>query len=88
MSRSLHTPIYKELRRILTEARSAAGLTQAQVAQRLGRPQSFMSKWEGAERHLDVTEFFGLCEAIGISASDVFKAIEQRTPLHGSALFR
>jgi hypothetical protein len=47
-----------------------------------------MSKWEGAERHLDVTEFFGLCEAMGISASDVFKAIEQRVPLHGSALFR
>lgn len=75
MSRSLHSPTYNELRRILVGARKAAGLTQAEVARKLGRPQSFVSKWEGAERHLDVTEFLGLCNAMGVSPSDVLASV-------------
>jgi energy-converting hydrogenase Eha subunit C len=35
-----------------------------------------MSKWEGAERHLDVTEFVALCEAIGTSAVAVLAEVE------------
>ena len=50
-------PASARLRELLTEARSNAGLKQLDVAGRLGRPQSFVSKYEGGERRLDVVEF-------------------------------
>jgi len=70
VSRGLH-PTYKKLSSHLAEARAAAGLTQAQVAARLKRPQSFVSKYENGERQLDVVEFIAVCKAIGISASEL-----------------
>lgn len=42
---------------VLVTTRKAAGLTQQQLATRLRRPQSFVSKYETGERRLDVPEF-------------------------------
>jgi transcriptional regulator with XRE-family HTH domain len=56
---------YKSLRRLLVEARKAAGLTQAELAGRLNRPQSFVSKYERGERRLDVVEFRDVAHALG-----------------------
>ena len=67
MSRSPHSPRYVKLRSLLADARAAAQLTQAQVAKRLGRPQSFVSKYESGERQLDVVEFIDVCAALGVS---------------------
>lgn len=39
--------------------------TQQEVAQRLGRPQSFVAKYEGGERRLDVIEFIAVTEVLG-----------------------
>jgi transcriptional regulator with XRE-family HTH domain len=64
MSRSIHTPDYGRLRSLLIAAREKAGLTQVEVAKRLDRPQSFVSKYESGERHLDVMEFIQVCDAI------------------------
>ena len=55
----------------LIAARRAAKLTQAELAKRLGKPQSFISKYERRERRLDVVEFVDICEAIGISSAEV-----------------
>jgi len=44
-------------RELLVEARKKADLTQAELASRLNRPQSFVSKYERGERRLDVLEF-------------------------------
>ena len=54
--RSVHSARYKEFLRRLKAARLAAGLTQAEAARALGRPQSFLSKCESGERRLDVIE--------------------------------
>jgi len=54
--RSVHSPAYKQFLKRLRQARLDAGLTQAQVATRLGKPQSFVSKCEAGERRLDVIE--------------------------------
>lgn len=67
MSRGLQSPPYKKLRRLLAQARADAGLTQVQVAERVKRPQSFVSKYENGERQLDVIEFVAVCKAIGVS---------------------
>ena len=40
----------------LKQARLEAGLTQVQVASKLARPQSFVSKIESGERRVDVVE--------------------------------
>ena len=54
--RSVHSARYKEFLRRLKAARLDAGLTQAEAARALGRPQSFLSKCESGERRLDVIE--------------------------------
>jgi transcriptional regulator with XRE-family HTH domain len=57
----------------MIEARVSASLTQAELAERLSRPQSFVSKYERGERRLDVIEFLEVSKAIGIDASKLIK---------------
>jgi len=47
----------------VAETREAAGLTQVQLAARLSRPQSFVSKIESGERRIDVVELLEIVEA-------------------------
>jgi transcriptional regulator with XRE-family HTH domain len=47
-------------------ARKAAGLTQHTLALRLKKPQSFVAKYEGGERRLDVVEFITIARALGV----------------------
>ncbi len=54
--RSTHSARYRRLLARLREARLDAGLTQAEVAKALRRPQSFVSKCESGERRVDVIE--------------------------------
>lgn len=52
---------------LLREARKKAGVRQADLARRLGRPQSYVSKYESGERRLDVIELLAVCSALGLS---------------------
>lgn len=72
MPRSIHTDDYRTLTAILTEARRKAGLTQQVVADRLGKPQSYVAKIEGNERRIDVVEFAALAKAMGIDPTNLF----------------
>jgi transcriptional regulator with XRE-family HTH domain len=47
-------------------AREEAGLTQVNIAERLGKPQSFVSKYERGERRLDFTEFIEIAELLKV----------------------
>ena len=60
--RSTHSRRYRAFLDRLKAARESAGLTQAEVAQALGRPQSFVSKCESGERRLDVIELAEFAE--------------------------
>lgn len=64
MSKSLRTPRQQRLQELLSGVRKAKKLTQADVAERLGRQQSFVAKYEGGERRLDVIEFVEVAEAL------------------------
>jgi len=48
------------------EARKTAGLTQVEVAERLGQPQSYVSRYERGGRRLDVVEFLKVAEVMGV----------------------
>jgi transcriptional regulator with XRE-family HTH domain len=50
---------------LMVAARKQAGLTQHELARRLKRPQSFVAKYEGGERRIDVVEFVAIVRAIG-----------------------
>ena len=54
----------------LKKMRVAANLTQEHLADRLDRPQSFVAKYEGGERRLDVIEFMEIAEAIGFDPAE------------------
>lgn len=56
---------YEKLRLMLVDAREKAGLTQVDLAERLDRPQPFVSKIERGIRRVDVIEFIEIAQAIG-----------------------
>ena len=66
MTNSIFTERYNRFRVSLIEARNAKDLTQVELAKKLKRPQSFVSKYERGERRLDVVEFFEVARALGI----------------------
>ena len=72
MTKSLHTAQYAALIRVLVEARKESGLTQQEVADRLGKPQSYIAKLEGGERRLDVVEFVALVNAMNSEPTALF----------------
>ena len=72
---SRHTSRYKRFQSMLKAARKAKRLTQEQVAGRLGRPQSFVAKYENGERRLDVVEFLDVAETLKLDLREFFKAL-------------
>lgn len=67
MPKSLFTRRHTQLRKLLTQARKDAGLTQAVLAHRLGRRQAYISRIERGERRIDVVEFLDLAHALGLT---------------------
>ena len=73
MPSSVFTQRHQDFIQFLVETRKAAGVTQVQLAERLGRPQSFVSKVERGERRIDVIEFCQIAEALGHDPSKLLK---------------
>jgi transcriptional regulator with XRE-family HTH domain len=70
----------KRFRGFLVEARKRAGLTQYELAARLKRPQSFVSKFERGERRLDVLEFREVARALGIDPIRFLRRLYREAP--------
>ncbi len=75
MTRSVFLHSYGVLTQCLVEARVAAGVTQIELAERLGRPQSFVSKVEGGDRRLDVIEFLQITTALNVEPEPIVQAV-------------
>jgi transcriptional regulator with XRE-family HTH domain len=65
IGKSVHTSAQAAFCELMVGARKAAGLTQHALALRLKKPQSFVAKYEGGERRLDVVEFIAIARALG-----------------------
>lgn len=66
----------RKLLALLRQVRMETGLTQEEVARRLERPQSFVSKYETGERRLDILELREVCQAMGVSLPEFVKRLE------------
>lgn len=76
--KSLRSPAHVRLLELLLAAREKAGLTQQQLADRLGKPQSFISKYEGGERRIDVIEFIAIADALDMDASRAIRDVRSK----------
>lgn len=76
MQKSLRTPRQRLLQSLLVNARKSKGMTQADLAEALNKPQSFVAKVENGERRIDVIEFIDIAAALGVSTADILGKIE------------
>ncbi|GAB2986955.1 helix-turn-helix domain-containing protein [Amycolatopsis acidiphila] len=67
MEKSIYSAEYQQVCELLRQLRREAGLTQAQVAEALGVPQSFVSKYESGQRRLDVVELRHVATVLRVS---------------------
>ena len=75
MPKSIYTERHKKLCELLRKQRKAAGLTQTIVAERLGKPPSYVAKYEGGDRRLDILELMDIAAAIGFDPCRLIRAL-------------
>ncbi|HOW17502.1 MAG TPA: helix-turn-helix transcriptional regulator [Phycisphaerae bacterium] len=63
---------------LLRQIRTDAGLRQEDLARKLGQPQSFVSKYECGERHLDMLEVRRICAVLGVSLGEFVRRLEKK----------
>ena len=78
-TKSLRSQEHRALCGLLIEAREQADLTQTDVARRLGKPQSFVSKYESGELRLDVVEFLKVARVLRIDPAALIKALARKS---------
>jgi transcriptional regulator with XRE-family HTH domain len=77
MAKSIFSSGQEKLQNLLKKSRLDAGLSQVELAKKLKRPQSFVSKYESGERRLDLVELREICQALKISLPDFAKRFER-----------
>lgn len=75
MSRTLRSARHEAMRALLVTGRKSAALTQAELAKRIGRYQSFIADVERGQRRVDVVEFLEIIEALGIDPAKAIRKI-------------
>lgn len=77
MQKSISSRNYAQFLKTLREEREKAGITQEEVADRLGESQSFVRKCEHGERRMDIVELREFCKAIGVTLEKFVKQFER-----------
>ncbi len=67
----------EKLEELLKRIRQDKGIRQVELAEKLGVPQSFISKYESGDRRLDILELRQVCEAVGISLQEFIQKLEE-----------
>ena len=67
---------HKRVGQCLADARTAAGLTQDELAAKLGKPQSFVSAFERGQRRVDLLEFLLISDALGANPHEIIDRID------------
>lgn len=80
MPKSVHGGDNPHLVAVLTEARRKSGLTQVQLAELVGKDQTFISIIERGQRRVDVLEFVALARAMKADPAKLFAEVMKRLP--------
>ena len=75
MPKTIHTELHRKFCALLADRRKEAGLTQETLAKRLGKPQSFVAKYENGERRLDVIEFIEVARVAGFDSAEFIREL-------------
>jgi transcriptional regulator with XRE-family HTH domain len=78
IGKSVHSADQAAFCELMIAARKKAGLTQYGLAKRLKKPQSFVAKYEGGERRIDVVEFLTIARALGADPLRILRALMRR----------
>ena len=81
LEKSIYTGEYSTVIRLLRQARDDAGLTQVDLAKRLGQTQSFVSKFERGDRRLDIIQLRTILSHLGVTLAEFVQRLE--TDLRG-----
>lgn len=73
MGKTIYTKTHKSLVKRLVEAREQAGLLQEEVAKKLGRTQSYVSKLESGQRRIDIVQIKELAKLYKKDPEDLIK---------------
>jgi transcriptional regulator with XRE-family HTH domain len=76
VAKTLGSERHKALIRLLIEAREKAGLTQTELAEKIGEYQSFVARLESGQRRVDVVEFLELAEVLGLDVNSAIKVVQ------------
>ena len=82
MTRSVFTEDYRRFLGLLVDARRRAGLTQAELAAALTRPQSYVSKFERGERRIDVIELLDIAAALRTDPCNFLRRLQRGRQAH------
>ena len=80
MPRAQSSEAYKAFTRALIRARKEAGLTQTELAERIGKKQALISIIETGIRRVDVVEFCALAQAMGYEPTSLFERVWKELP--------
>ena len=75
MTKSVFTDRYRLFLQLLIQERREKKITQVRLAEKLRKPQSYVSKYENGERRLDVIEFLEIADCIGIDVAEFIKKL-------------
>jgi transcriptional regulator with XRE-family HTH domain len=78
--KSTFTDAYKQFVQSLVALRKAQGITQVELAKKLGKPQSFISSYEKGLRRVDVIEYYAIVRALGGDPVDQFTTLVKHLP--------
>jgi len=80
MPKTVFSGAHQHLVEVLVEARKRSGLTQTDLAVRLGKDQSFVSIIERSQRRVDVLEFYALARAMECDPVELYGEVVARLP--------
>ncbi|MEM7058966.1 MAG: helix-turn-helix transcriptional regulator [Pseudomonadota bacterium] len=80
MAKTIRSAGHLALVGALVEARLARGLTQSELAERLGCHQSFVARIETEQRRIDVSELVILCRALEADPVVILRKVMKATP--------
>jgi len=78
VEKSIYTDEYSVLLELLATLRQKSGITQVDLAQKLGQSQSFISKVERGDRRLDVIQLRTIVQTLGSTLPEFVNSLEKR----------